>query len=161
MTAFGLIAVDGPPARPERTGVAGPGRPSPLAPILDQVRAQGGGGQWFRVTGEPLDVDTSTKKALSTAGRIRAGKLAGIEGGEFDAREGTEATGDYGHLYVSYVGAEGIREFAAQSERRAASKAAREAKKAAKAAAVAGEVAAAAEAVSAVASGEASTANDW
>lgn len=117
---FELVAVAALPEKPVRSGPVG--RPSPYTDVLAKLREHPG--QAYRITKTPLEL--SPNKAAQAAGRIRAGKIAGTQGGEFDARD------ENGHVFVKYVGTAGIAEYAAAEPERAAAKAARAARKAAK-----------------------------
>jgi hypothetical protein len=67
--------------------------------------------KWARVTEQPLD----GSKAASHAARIRNGLVTDVAAGEFDASDGD------GHLFIKYVGDDGIKAWAeAKAERDAA-----------------------------------------
>lgn len=67
--------------------------------------------KWARVTEKPLE----GLKAASHAARIRNGLVTDVVAGEFDASDGD------GHLFVKYVGEDGIKAWAdAKAERDAA-----------------------------------------
>lgn len=117
---FELVAVEALPVKPVRAGVVG--RPSPYTAVLAKLREHPG--QAYRITKEPLPL--TPNKAGQVAGRIRAGKIAGTLGGEFNASD------QNGHVFVEFVGSLGVAEYAAGEPARQAAKAARAAKKAEK-----------------------------
>lgn len=113
-------------ALPVKERAAGPvGRPSPYTPVLEQIR-EAGPGQAYRITAEPLPLEPN--RAGQIANRIRNGGLAGVRGGEF------EASDKDGHVFVAYVGEEGIAAYDAREPERQARREARAASKAKRAA---------------------------
>lgn len=125
--AFALTRVASMPEKPERAGV---GRPSPLAPMLAEIR-NAGPGEPFQITAEPLvdEPGAKTSKAAQTASRIRNGQISGTMPGEFDASDKD------GHVFVQYVGQPGIDAANAAKVKRAENKERKAAKLAAQAAA--------------------------